>query len=508
MEIYSTIIALVFFIFLIKLLKKSKTSKTSTKNLPPGPLKLPFVGNLPQVAAAGKVPHLGLQALAKKHGPVMQLQLGEIPLVVISSAKAAEQALRTNDLALADRPSLLLGEIGLANCRDIVFALYGDYWRQMRKICKSELLSVKKVRSFRAIREDESQHLLENIKNSVGSPFNFSESVAGMAHGVISRATTGKRSDDELVRIVEEISYWGAGFLVPDLFPSIKFLPTLTGMKKEIQKLRNAVDPIFDSIIEEHREKLARKKERKAMDNDADEEDLIDVLLRVNENERLEFPMTSNDIQGIVLDMFTAGIDTTSAVIEWAMTELMRNPRVMNKVQAEVRQVLRGKETINEDDIQGLPYLKLVIKEALRLHTPLPLLLPRQCRKECEIDGYHIPVNTKVIINAWAIGRDPEYWADAESFKPERFENNSVDFIGLDYDYLPFGSGRRMCPGMNFGIAGVELPLIQLLYHFDWKLPNNMKPEDLDVEDAFGSTTKRKNQLVLIPTSEYAAQKA
>ena len=210
----------------------------------------------------------------------------------------------------------------------------------------------------------------------------------------------------------------------------------------------------------------------------------------------------------VVQDMFTAGIDTTSAVIEWAMTELMRNPRVMNKVQAEVRQVLRGKETINEDDIQGLPYLKLVIKEALRLHTPLPLLLPRQCRKECEIDGYHIPVNTKVIINAWAIGRDPEYWADAESFKPERFENNSVDFIGLDYDYLPFGSGRRMCPGMNFGIAGVELPLIQLLYHFDWKLPNNMKPEDLDVEDAFGSTTKRKNQLVLIPTSEYAAQKA
>lgn len=207
--------------------------------------------------------------------------------------------------------------------------------------------------------------------------------------------------------------------------------------------------------------------------------------------------------------MFTAGIDTTSAVIEWAMTELMRNPGVMKKVQTEVREVLKGKETINEDDIQGLSYLKLVIKEALRLHTPLPLLLPRQCRKECEIDGYTIPVNTKVIINSWAIGRDPEYWVDAESFIPERFENNNIDFIGLDYDYLPFGSGRRMCPGMNFGIAGVELPLTQLLYHFDWKLPNNMKPEDLDVEDAFGSTTKRKNHLVLIPTSEYTAdQKA
>ncbi|KAK1352747.1 premnaspirodiene oxygenase-like [Heracleum sosnowskyi] len=306
MEIYSPILPIIFFIFLIKLLKISKTSKTNTKNVPPGPFKLPFVGNLPQVAAAGKIPHRGLQALAKKHGPVMQLQLGEIPLVVISSAKAAKQALRTNDLALADRPGLVLGEIILANCRDIVLALYGDYWRQMRKICTLELLSVKKVRSFRAIRENESEHLLETIKKSIGSPFNLSESVADLAHGVISIAATGKRSDDELAKIVEEISYWGAGFLLPDLFPSIKFLSTLTGMRTGIQKLRNAIDPIFGSIIEEHRQKLATKKEGTTIDNDADEEDLIDVLLRVNENERLEFPMTSNDIQGIVLDMFTA----------------------------------------------------------------------------------------------------------------------------------------------------------------------------------------------------------
>lgn len=127
------------------------------------------------------------------------------------------------------------------------------------------------------------------------------------------------------------------------------------------------------------------------------------------------------------------------------------------------------------------------------MHAPVPLLLPRECRKECEIDGYTIPIKTKVIINAWAIGRDPEYWVDAESFVPERFENSTVDYIGANFEYIPFGAGRRMCAGISFGIATIKLPLAQLLYYFNWKLHNEMKPEDLDMDDeAFGANSKRK----------------
>lgn len=198
--------------------------------------------------------------------------------------------------------------------------------------------------------------------------------------------------------------------------------------------------------------------------------------------------------------MFTAGTDSTSATLQWIMSELMRNPRVMEKAQAEVRQALKGKTIIYEADIQGLGYLKLVVKETLRLHAPVPLLVPRECRKQCEIDGYTIPVGTKVIVNAWAIARDPEHWVDADSFIPERFENGSMDYIGTNFEYIPFGAGRRVCAGIAFAAATIELPLAQLLYYFDWKLPNDMKPEDVDMEESNGATATRKNNLILIPT--------
>lgn len=178
------------------------------------------------------------------------------------------------------------------------------------------------------------------------------------------------------------------------------------------------------------------------------------------------------------------------------MSELMKNPRVMKKAQAELRQVLKGKIKIYEADIQELDYLKLVIKETLRLHPPLPLLLPRECRENCEIGGYQIPVKTKVIVNAWKIGRDPDYW---NSFIPERFSESSMTSMGTDFEFLAFGAGRRMCPGMLLGLANVELPLAMLLYHFDWKLPNEATSEDFDMSESFGVTLKRKNDLLLVP---------
>lgn len=196
--------------------------------------------------------------------------------------------------------------------------------------------------------------------------------------------------------------------------------------------------------------------------------------------------------------MFAGGIDTTATTTEWAMAEMMRNPRVMAKAQAEIRQVLKGKKIIKESDIQGLSYLKLVVQEILRLHPPVPLLLPRECREPCVVQGYEIPIGTKVLINAWAIGRDPEYWDDPETFYPERFVNSSVDFKGNNFEYVPFGAGRRMCPGTIFGLAIVELTLTQLLYHFDWNLPDQMRPENLDMTELFGVTAGRKFDLELM----------
>uniref|UniRef100_K7LNC5 Uncharacterized protein n=3 Tax=Glycine subgen. Soja TaxID=1462606 RepID=K7LNC5_SOYBN len=209
--------------------------------------------------------------------------------------------------------------------------------------------------------------------------------------------------------------------------------------------------------------------------------------------------MTTRHVKALILDVFAGGIDTSASTLEWAMTEMMKNPRVREKAQAELRQAFREKKIIHESDIEQLTYLKLVIKETLRLHPPTPLLIPRECSEETIIAGYEIPVKTKVMINVWAICRDPKYWTDAERFVPERFEDSSIDFKGNNFEYLPFGAGRRICPGISFGLASIMLPLAQLLLYFNWELPNGMKPESIDMTERFGLAIGRKNDLCLIP---------
>jgi cytochrome P450 len=188
------------------------------------------------------------------------------------------------------------------------------------------------------------------------------------------------------------------------------------------------------------------------------------------------------------------------------MTELIRSPAVMAKVQAEVRETFKGKTTLTEDDIPGaeLSYFRLVIKETLRLHPPLPFLLPRQTRETCQVMGYDIPKGTAVFVNVWAIARNPKYWDDPEEFKPERFEKNNLDYKGTNFEYLPFGAGRRMCPGVNLGMANIDLALASLLYHFDWKLPDGMEPKDVDVWESVGVITGKKNSLILHPITHIA----
>lgn len=179
------------------------------------------------------------------------------------------------------------------------------------------------------------------------------------------------------------------------------------------------------------------------------------------------------------------------------MTEMMKNPGVMTKAQDEIRQAFEGKKTILECEIGRLKYLKLVIMETLRLHPPLSITL-RSCTEEVKVDGYHLPLNALVIINTWAIGRDPTYWKNPESFEPERFEANPVNFSGSHFEFIPFGSGRRMCPGKTFGLAKIEMILAQLLYHFDWELPRGIKPDDLDMTSVGGIAVSRKTPLYLI----------
>ncbi|KAJ8645377.1 hypothetical protein MRB53_007125 [Persea americana] len=481
-----------FSVFIFMLLKKTQNS---VPKLPPGPRTLPVLGNLHQLF--GSLPHRSLRDLANEHGALMHLRLGQLSTIVVSSAGFAKEFMKTHDLNFVDRPQILAAKV-VGYGSTVSFSSYGDYWRQLRKIYMLELFSAKRVESFKRIREEEVFNLVKFVSAAAGSPINLSEKFLSLTNRVVTRACFGKECKDQdvFIEALKELVTLASGFDVGDVFPSLEFVQVISGLKFRLERVHRKMDRVLDDILQEREENMSKETNEGRL-----EEDLVDVLLRLQRDGDLEIPITKRSIKAVLAEMFIAGTETASTVMEWAMAELMRNPKVMEKAQAEVREVLKGKAPIEEKDTHELNYLKLVIKETLRLHTPLPLLLPRECRERCEIDGYEIPAKTRVIINAWAIGRDPQQWDDAESFRPERFIGTSIDFKGADFELIPFGAGRRMCPGMSFGVATVELALAQLLYYFEWKLPNAIEPEDLDMTEAFGVAMGRKSNLYLIPFS-------
>ncbi|KAG8098101.1 hypothetical protein GUJ93_ZPchr0013g36103 [Zizania palustris] len=479
--------------------------RRSRLKTPPGPWKLPVIGSMHHLVNV--LPHRALRDMAGVHGPLMMLQLGETALVVATSKETACAVLKTHDANFATRPKLLAGEIVGYDWADILFSPSGDYWRKLRQLCAAEILSPKRVRSFRYIRDDEVTMRVEEIRAGAASapstPVNLSVLFRSMTNNIVSRAAFGKERNNtpEFMAAIKAAIGLSSGFNIPDLFPTwTTVLATVTGMKRSLRDIHETVDVILQEIIDKRKGVLRDEKIRSGGSKNV-EENLVDVLLALQEKGGFGFHLDDNKIKATILDIFAGGTSGTSEwAMEWVMSELMLNPVVMKKLQGQIREAFHGKVIVTESDLQAssLRYLKLVIKEVLRLHSPAPLLVPRESISTCELEGYTIPAKSRVIINAWAIGRDPKYWNDAEEFKPERFEDGTIDFTGSSYEFIPFGSGRRMCPGFNYGLATMELTLASLLYHFDWSLPDGVNV--VDMEEAPGLGVRRRSPLLLCAT--------
>uniref|UniRef100_A0A5B6Z7I6 Uncharacterized protein n=1 Tax=Davidia involucrata TaxID=16924 RepID=A0A5B6Z7I6_DAVIN len=488
----SVLFAFLLFIFMVfKIVKRSK-AKNFAQKLPPGPWQLPLIGNMHQLV--GSLTHHTLRDLAKKYGPLMHLRLGEVSTVIVSSPEIAKEVMKTHDIIFAQRPYLLASRILSYDSTNIAFSPYGDYWRQLRKICAIEILSSKRVQTFRSIREEEAFNLIRSIYSNARSPINLSKKIFALTCGITARAAFGeKNKDQEAFRsIVEKSIKLSAGFNIADMYPSVKMLSVISGMRPKLEEIHKRIDQILENIVSDH-----RQRDKKTKTGNKEVEDLVDVLLKIQKQGDLEFP--DNNLKSVLLDIYGAGSETSSITVEWAMSEMLKNQKVMKRAQDEVREVFGEKGNVDETGLHELKFLKSVIKETLRLHPSAPLLVPRESSAHCEINGYEIPAKTKVIVNAWAIGRDPRYWTEPERFQPERFLNSPIDFKGTDFEYIPFGAGRRICPGITYALANIELPLAQFLYHFDWKLPGGLKQEELDMTEAFGVTVRRKQDLYLIP---------
>ncbi|CAK8562953.1 unnamed protein product [Lathyrus sativus] len=467
------------------MLIKWYSNSTKIKNSPPSPPRLPIIGNLHQL---GLFPHRTFQSLARKYGPLIQIHLGYIKVLVISSAEEARGILKTHDHVFANRPQKKNYKILLYDCKDVSTAAYGEYWRQIRSISVLHLLSAKRVQSLRAVREEEVGFMAEKIKQcaSASVPVDISELVSTTINDIVCRVALGRKYSGEsgkgFKKLLMEFTELLGSFNVGDYVPWLDWLTHVSGFYARARRVAKQFDDLLEEVLEDH---INKQKGESGFSSAEDHGDFVDVLLWIQRTESFGFPIDRIVIKAQLLDMFIAGTDTISTLLEWEMTQLIRHPNIMKKLQEEAKTVANGKTHITEDDLPNMKYLKAVVKETLRLHPPFPLLVPRKSKEAVKLNGYHIEAGTHVIINNWAISRDPTNWEQPEEFKPERFLKSSVDVKGNDFQLMPFGSGRRGCPGITYATAANELVLANLVHQFNWEVPGGVEKIDMSQTRGF-----------------------
>ncbi|CAL5191732.1 unnamed protein product [Lathyrus oleraceus] len=474
-------ISLISLFFLIITLKLFFHTTTRFKNLPPGPPFLPIIGNLHQL----KQPlHHTFQTLSRKHGQIFSLWFGSHLVVVVSSLKTVQECFTKHDIVLANRPHFLTGKYISYNNTTIAVAPYGDHWRNLRRIVTTELLSSHRLNSFLEIRRDEIMRLIQKLAQVSYNDFlevELTSMFSEMTFNIIMRMMSGKRyygddcdvSDIEEARlfreIVKEIVSLGGANNIGNFLEFLRWFD-FDGFEKRLKKISKKADSFLQGLIDEHR---FGKRNSNTM---------IDHLLKQQHSQPEYY--TDQIIKGLIMVMLLAGTDTSSVTLEWAISNLLNNPNILKKAKDEIDTHMGQDHLVDEHDISKLSYLQSIVYETLRLHPAAPLLMPHFSSEDFTIEKYNIPKNTILMVNSWAIHRDPKLWVDPICFKPERFEKE-----GETNKLLSFGMGRRACPGTNLAQRTVSLTLGLLIQCFEWK---RIGKEKIDMTEGKGITVAKK----------------
>nr|QWK52363.1 cytochrome P450 71A23 [Isatis tinctoria] len=475
------LLCLIFFITILFFIKQTTGKKSITF---PSPPRLPLIGNFHQL---GQHPHQSLRSLSKRYGSLMYLHFGTVPVLVASSADAARDVLKTHDKVFASRPHSKIYDKLLYGSSNMAAAPYGEYWRQMKSVSVLHLLSNKMVRSFRDVRQEEISLMMETIRKSSSSPMNLSKITTTLTNDVICRVALGQKYGvgTDFKEMIDRLMRQLGTFTVGSYVPWLSWIDWICGLERQLEKTAKAFDNLLEKIVQDHE------------DGDGDKADFADVLLAVQRDKSVGFEIKRSSVKAIILDAFVGGTDTSSTLLEWEMHELLRHPDCLKRLQEEVRTVCKGRSSVSEDEIQDMHYLRAVIKEALRLHPPVPLMVPHVSTEDVELRGRHVPAGTQVMINLYAVGREAATWGpDADEFKPERHLNSSADFRGQDFELIPFGAGRRMCPGTSFAVVLNEVALANLMFGFDWKSTEDQT--ETDVAESIGAVIRRMYPLYVI----------
>ncbi|CAL1352663.1 unnamed protein product [Linum trigynum] len=501
-----------FVYFLITKLFLRGGGRRSQKPLPPGPTPWPIVGNLPHL---GPIPHHSIAALARKYGPLMHLRLGSVDVVVAASASVAAQFLKIHDANFSDRPPSSGGKYIAYNYQDMVFAPYGPRWRLLRKVSAVHLFSAKALDDFRYVRQAEVAGLTRALANGGNAPVQLGQLLGVCTANALGRVLVGRRvfgditggvdpKADEFKSMVVELMVLAGVFNISDFVPALEWLD-LQRISAKMKNLHRRLDSFLTQILEEHGKTA----------HDAFAGGHVDFLtslssLKLDDDDGEGGKLTDTEIKALLLNMFTAGTDTSSSTVEWALAELIRHPNTLAGLQSELDSIVGRDRLVSEQDLPKLPYLQAVIKETFRLHPSTPLSLPRLAGQSCEINGYHIPKGATLLVNVWAIARDPEAWSDPLRFDPGRFlpggEKPGVDVKGSDFELIPFGAGRRICAGMSLGLRMVQLMTAVLVHAFDWELADGVTPEKLNMDEAYGLTLQRAVPLNVHPKPRLSPQ--
>ncbi|KAM6550771.1 hypothetical protein CsatB_000579 [Cannabis sativa] len=424
--------------------------------------------------------HITLGAMADRYGPVFRVRLGSQQGLVVSNSEIAKECFTTNDLKIASRPSLLVAEHIGYDYAMFVFAPHGAFWREIRKIATVELLSNRRLELLKHIRHSEVATFLKELhKHWAAKSQNdvvlveLKQWVWDLTLNVLLRMVVGRRytsgnnNNNKIQKAIENFfNIFGA--IVPgDVIPYIKWLD-LGGYEKSMKKTAKEVDYIFSEWLDDHKQKKSDQKN--------DQADFMDVMLSLLHGTDLGGYDADTINKATCLNLIAGGSDTTTGTVVWAISLLMNNRHVLRKAQEEIDSHVGKDRVVNDTDIAHLTYLQAIVKETLRLYPVAPLAGPRVFTEDCTVGGYHVSKGTRLIANLWKIQTDPNAWAEPLEFKPERFlsTNKDVEMKGQHFELIPFGSGRRACPGTVFALQMVHLAVAAFVHAFDITTPSNL----------------------------------
>ncbi|XP_075524480.1 cytochrome P450 81Q32-like [Primulina tabacum] len=448
-------------------------SNVKNRKLPPSPVPaLPVIGHLHLLRPPM---HRIYHKFSEKLGPVFSLRFGTRLVVVVASSAAAEECFTKNDVVLANRPRLIIGKYLGYNYTGLTTTSYGEHWRNLRRLATIEIFSSARLNMFQSIRQDEIKILLRKLYQK--SQYDFARVelkslFSELSFNIIMRMVAGKRyfgeteeneQAKEFRELIKEAFTYGGVSNPADFFPVLKWID-YNGKEKGMQRLSKVMDAFLQGLIDEHR----RDKIKTTM---------IGHFLDLQEAQPEYY--TDSIIKGIMMVMMLAGTDTSSVTIEWAMSALLNHPEKLEKAKTELDSIVGNNRLIVESEVPKLLYLQNIISETFRLFPAAPLLVPHESSDYCKIGGYDIPKGTILLVNAWAIHRDPMTWDDPASFKPERFEGKEIGPAKL----LPFGMGRRSCPGSGLAQRVVGLALGSLIQCFEWR---RISEEMVDLSEGGG----------------------